>query len=212
MKKKEEPSEPRSRPDWVARSLALLSAAVSIATLVHTVGKDRVTLQQDIEPSLECHIAPVKGSNGNFSFALRNTSPISLSAITVDFHPSFYLDSPLRGIGCGAPVSELSDVPGLYWWTLKEMSAGETEEKPLNPISKSGGTAALFEVSYYRPGDMKRFNEQCLFFVTPGSVKTAAEMASRPGYAQLLTDIQQCVAAKRQQQQIHQNGPVIKPS
>jgi hypothetical protein len=96
------------------------------------------------------------------------------------------------------------------------MAPGEAAENKVDPgviaRDKLTGTAALFEVSYYRPGDMRRFDEQCLFFVTPGSVKTPAELANLPGYADLLTDIQECVAFKRQSQQelIYKHGPVLK--
>lgn len=206
----------RRDPDWVARTLALLSIGVAIISLVHTWSKDRITLQQGIEPTLECHMVPAQARNESPTFALRNTSPISLSSITVNLHPILYSASPLRGVACGAPNSKFDDVPGFYWSTIGDLPAGEIYEKKVDsslvPRDKYTGTAALFEITYYRPGDMKRFNEQCLYFMTPdGLVKTSSELTKLPGYSELFLDIQECAAYKRQSQQelIHKSGPML---
>lgn len=192
-----------SGADWWARFFALTGIIISIATLLYNIHKDHVALRENIEPELECHVSPMHGPPyDNLTFALRNASPISVASVTVEYHSFMLTAANLHLIAFGGVDTQYSSVPGFYWLTAQDLGPGALLEKHVDSssilVNPNTLTAAVFEVSFYRPGDMRRFDKECMFFLGTDFVHTHADFRLRPGYMDALAQIRDAVAYKRQ--------------
>jgi hypothetical protein len=179
---------------------------VAVTSLLYNIRKDKIALRENIDPDLECYVSPMHGPPyANLTFALRNVSPIPVASVTVEYH-SFMLNAEnLHLVAYGGIDTKYSSVPGFYWLTAQDLGSGALLEKVIDPSSVSVNsnmvTATVFEVTFYRPGDMKRFDKECMFFLGSDFVHTHADFRTRPGYMNALGQIQDAIAYKRQSRQ-----------
>lgn len=205
------PRNQRKSVDWWARSFALIGIGVAVTSLTYNIYKDRVALRENIEPNLECHVSPMHGPPyENLTFALRNASPISVASVVVDQH-NFLVTTPDLYVIADEPVdTPYSPVPGFYWLTAQELAPGALLEKRIDPTrvfaDSSRLTAAVFEVTFYRPGDMKRFEKECVFFLASDFVHTPYDFRLRPGYITAMGQIEDALTYEKLSRRLGMEG------
>jgi hypothetical protein len=168
---------------------ALFVSLFSAFYAYRAVELTRQSLKQHLDPDLSC-----QPDNPNDPiFALENVGLIAAESVSVN-HLTFRYTKTGEKTGRVITGFDLptSDQPGFRWiYALKLEPNERTPPKttghfvpPLkSPENKTEIVILLFEISYLRPTDGKRYQKRCAFYKDGGGFQRRATFQSNPHFA-----------------------------
>jgi hypothetical protein len=175
------------REEWISIA-ALLVSLVSAFYAYRAVDLTRQSLKQHLDPELSCQLDNV--SDQFPIFAIENVGAIPAESVSVD-HLTFRYTKTGRSKSPMAFDLPTSGQPGFRWLYAPKLEpndrtppkqTGSFVPPPNSPENKTEIAILLFEISYLRPTDGKRYQKRCVFYKDGDHFERRATFQSNPHF------------------------------
>jgi len=170
---------------------AFLISAVAFGFSLYTFFEQRKLNHLHITPTLSCKFEyPIKIINGKLiidksfpEIIITNTSPISISSFSVDIKYYIYDKAKSKIIIYGESGYNSHE----HFIFKKTFDPGDHINKRDMAIEAQDGiTIHEFNLTYYRPNDMKKFIQKELFFIEKGNIFSHKGFLNNSSYADII--------------------------
>jgi hypothetical protein len=181
---------------------ALVVSLFSVFYAYRAVELTRQSLKQHLNPELSCQL---DNPNDQFPlFALENVGLIAAESVSVN-HLTFRYMKTGEKIGRVTTGFDLptSNQPGFRWIYAPKLDPNERTPlkttghfipPPKSPENETEIAILLFEISYLRPTDGKRYQKRCAFYKDGDGFQRRATFQSNPHFADVDEAVEQWLA------------------
>jgi len=170
----------------IISTIALLISCISYSNV-------RKLNYQHIKPGISCKLNyPLKD---NPTIIIKNESPIKIVSLGIK-HRLFTFDKRTNEVGIGVLAGDALGGENMIF--QEELGPSAFTYQQLIKISENGHHPTgkiiiyLFNMRYYRPTDMKQYDDREIYFVDEGTVYTHKEFMDNPYYKDIISQIQAC--------------------
>lgn len=187
------------RKEWISIA-ALLVSLFSAVYAQRAVELTRQSLKQHLDPELSCQI---DNTSEQFPiFALENVGFITAESVSVDHLTFRYRKTGKQQVTTAFDLPT-SGQPGFRWLYAPKLEPNERTPPrhtgnfvppPKSPENKTEIAILLFEISYLRPTDGKRYQKRCVFYKDGEHFQRRATFQSNPHFGAVDEAVEQWLA------------------